>query len=79
MATRAGVTPEEYASYDAGTTIFTLDENIAAFEAGDDYSSLIYAAEQIATFLVSSGLAEEPPDTSGIFDSSFVEDYAARQ
>jgi NitT/TauT family transport system substrate-binding protein len=79
MATRAGVTPEEYASYDAGTTIFTLEENIAAFEPGDDYTSLIYAAEQIATFLVDSGLAEEPPDTSGIFDSSFVEDYAARQ
>lgn len=79
MATRAGVTPEEYASYDAGTTIFTLEENIGAFESGSDYSSLLYAAEQIAAFLVSSGLAEEAPDTTGVFDSSFVEDYAARQ
>lgn len=79
MAERAGVTPEEYASYDAGTTIFTLEQNIAAFQPGDDYTSLIYAADQIAQFLVDSGLAEEPPDTSGIFDSSFVEDYAASQ
>lgn len=79
MATRAGVTPEEYAGYDAGTTIFTVEENIAAFEEGTDYSSLIYAAGQIATFLVSSGLAEEAPDITGVFDSSFVTDYAARQ
>src|SRR5690606_12696419 len=36
MAKRAGVIPEEYLEYDAGTTLFSIDDNIAAFEAGDD-------------------------------------------
>ena len=28
MAKRAGVTADEYKEYDAGTTIFTLEQNI---------------------------------------------------
>jgi NitT/TauT family transport system substrate-binding protein len=76
MSARAGVTPEEYASYDAGTTIFTLDQNITAFKDGTDYSSLQYAAQQIATFLVESELAEKEPDLTGLFDPSFVQRYA---
>lgn len=79
MAAKAGVSVEDYATYDAGTTIFTLEQNLEAFQPGDGYKSLDYAAKQIAAFLVSSGLAEEEPDTSNVFDSSFVEDYAARQ
>ena len=40
MAKRAGVTAEEYADYDAGTTIFTAAQNLTAFAAGDDFMSL---------------------------------------
>ena len=39
-----------------------------------------YAAEQIAKFLLEQRTSSrKPPDTSGIFDPSFVEAYAARQ
>ena len=46
MAKRAGVTAEEYAEYDAGTTIFTAAQNLTAFEAGDDFTSLQFVADR---------------------------------
>ena len=79
MAELAGVTPEEYAEYDAGTTIFTLDENIAAFEAGTDFTSLQFAATEIAAFLLDNGFIEAEPDLSAMLDPTFVLAYADAQ
>lgn len=79
MAERAGVTPEEYASYDAGTTIFSVEDNLAAFADGDDFTSLSYVAEQIVPFLIAAEFITEEPDLSGLFDASFVEAYASMQ
>lgn len=77
MAQRAGVSVEEYKQYNAGTKIFTIEENLKAFSPGKDMSSLSYAAQEISKFLVDAKLAKQAPDLSKIFDDRFVKAYAA--
>lgn len=78
MAQRAGVSVEEYQSYADGTNIFTLEENLKAFEAGNDMNSLLFAANKMGEFLVEVGLTPSVPDTSNLFDPRFVKAYAAK-
>ncbi|GAA0370120.1 ABC transporter substrate-binding protein [Microbispora corallina] len=68
MAKRAGVGVPDYESYDKGTTIFTLDQNRAAF-GGD----LTASARQISDFLVASELVDAPPPLDGLFAPQFVQ------
>lgn len=77
MAQRAGVTVEEYKEYDAGTKIFSIEENLKAFSPGSDMTHLPTAAKEISKFLVEAGLAKQTPDLSKIFDDQFVKAYAA--
>lgn len=79
MAQRAGVSVEEYKEYNAGTKIFTIDENLQAFQAGDGMSSLPYAAKEISNFLLEADLIKQTPNLSNIFDDRFVKAYAAAQ
>jgi NitT/TauT family transport system substrate-binding protein len=76
MANRAGVSLDEYKAYADGTRIFSLEENLNAFQPGSDMNSLPFAAETMAEFLVDVGLAQTKPDTSQIFDDRFVKAYA---
>jgi NitT/TauT family transport system substrate-binding protein len=79
MAKRAGVSVEEYNSYDAGTTIFSLEDNLKALELRDgDFTSLPFAAKEISAFLVESGLVKQAPDISKLFDDRFIKAYASR-
>jgi NitT/TauT family transport system substrate-binding protein len=73
MAKRAGVTPDEYAGYDAGTTIFTREQNLAAFAPGDTPANLNHQAGLIAQFLVDTGLAPSKPPLDGLFEPRFVQ------
>jgi NitT/TauT family transport system substrate-binding protein len=73
MAAKAGVSVEDYETYDAGTTIFDKADNLEAFSPGDSPEHLDYMAAQIAEFIVETGLADETPPLDGLFDSSFVE------
>lgn len=73
MAKRGGVTPADYKSYDAGTTIFTKQQNLDAFATGSSPANLDFQAQQIGDFLVSTGLAEEKPSLDGLLDPSFVQ------
>ncbi|MDX2212673.1 MAG: ABC transporter substrate-binding protein [Oculatellaceae cyanobacterium bins.114] len=77
MAKRGGVTEDEYKDYETGTTIFDIQENLKAMEAGSDMTSLPYAADEISKFLVEAGLAQEAPDLSKLFDDRFIKAYAA--
>ncbi len=79
MAKRGGVSVEEYKDYAGGTKIFTLDENLKAFEPGQDMNSLPYAAEKMTAFLMETGLVKTKPDLSKLFDDRFVKAYAAQQ
>ncbi len=76
MAKRAGVSVEEYKDYDAGTTIFSIEDNLQTFEPGDDMTSLPYAAAEISSFLLESGLIQQSPDLTQLFDDRFVQAYA---
>jgi len=72
MARRGGVSAADYASYDAGTTIFTREQNLAAFTSGSSPANLDYQAGQIADFLVESGLVDKKPSLDGLFEPKFV-------
>jgi NitT/TauT family transport system substrate-binding protein len=78
MAKRAGVSVDEYKEYAGGTKIFTIEDNLKAFQPGKDMSSLSYAAEQMTQFLTDVGLAKTKPDLSKIFDDRFVKAYAEK-
>ncbi|MFI7698781.1 ABC transporter substrate-binding protein [Nonomuraea sp. NPDC049480] len=69
MAKRAGVSEQDYADYDAGTTIFSLADNLQAFSSG----SLEKQAKEIAAFLAESGLADAEPPLDGLLDGRFVQ------
>lgn len=79
MAKRANVTIAEYQDYADGTTIFSVEDNLKAFEPGQDVTSLQFSAQKISDFLVKSGLAQQAPDLSNLFDDRFVKAYAAKQ
>jgi NitT/TauT family transport system substrate-binding protein len=70
MARRAGVSTADYLSYDAGTTIFTRQQNLDAFTSGTTPANLDYEAGQISDFLVETGLADTRPSLDGLFDKS---------
>lgn len=76
MAKRAGVSLDEYEEYANGTKLFTLEENLKAFQPGSDMTSLLYAAEEMSQFLVEVGLAQQKPNTTLLFDDRFVKAYA---
>jgi NitT/TauT family transport system substrate-binding protein len=72
MAKRGGVSAADYQTYDAGTTIFDKQQNLAAFTPGGTDANLDFQAGKIADFLVATGLAEEKPPLDGLLDASFV-------
>ena len=76
MAGVAEVTPEEYEEFAAGTTIFDVEQALAAFEDSDEPTSLMRAARLINPFLVESGLTEQEAPLEGLFDPSFTQAYA---
>jgi NitT/TauT family transport system substrate-binding protein len=73
LAKRAGVSEAEYRAYDAGTTIYTLEQNRQVVKPGTTMTSLPYAAAQISGFLQAVGLAKTAPQLEGLFDSKFVD------
>ena len=61
----------------AEAVAITAAQNLTAFEAGDDFTSLQLVADQIVPFLIDAEFIETEPDLSGLFDPSFVETYAS--
>jgi NitT/TauT family transport system substrate-binding protein len=72
MAKRAGVTPADYRTYDAGTTIFTRQQNLDAFTPGTTPAHLNYQANKIVDFMISTRLVADRPSLDGLFDDRFV-------
>jgi NitT/TauT family transport system substrate-binding protein len=72
MAKQGAVTIGEYESYDAGTTIFTLQQNLDAFTPGTTPDHLNFQAGQIADFMVGTGLVQNRPSLTGLFDNRFI-------
>lgn len=74
MAEKAGLTPEEYDDLADGTTIFTAEEALSAFEdRADDPTSLPEMARRINPFLLESGLVEQEANLEGLFAPQFTQ------
>jgi NitT/TauT family transport system substrate-binding protein len=78
LAEQARVNPTDYDSYAAGLSMFTLQQNIDAFTPGTTPKNLNFQANDIADFLTETGLAENRPETSELFDDRFVKEAAAQ-
>jgi NitT/TauT family transport system substrate-binding protein len=78
MAKRADVPVAEYKAYADGTKIFLIEENLKAFQPGNEMTALPFAAEKMSTFLNEVGLAKTKPDLSQLFDDRFVKAYAEK-
>ncbi len=78
MAGVAETSVEEYEQFAEGTTLFTAEEALAAFQPGDDTTSLQHTAELINPFLVDSGFTETEAPLDGLFDASFTQDWVDR-
>jgi NitT/TauT family transport system substrate-binding protein len=77
MAGVADLSAEDYQGFAEGTTIFSAEEAAAAFEDGEDTTSLLFTARLINPFLVKAGLAEEEAPIDGLFDASFTKAHVA--
>lgn len=78
LAKRANVSLAEYQEYAEGTKIFTIEENLKAFETADNITSLAFAAKEMSKFLIEVGLTKTAPDTAKLFDDRFVKAYAQK-
>ncbi|HEV2778640.1 MAG TPA: ABC transporter substrate-binding protein [Actinophytocola sp.] len=72
MAKRGGVSPEDYRTYDAGTTIFTRQQNLDAFTPGTTPAHLNFQANKIIDFMTGTGLVDNRPSLDGLFDDRFI-------
>jgi NitT/TauT family transport system substrate-binding protein len=72
MAERAGVSVDDYATYDAGTSIFSLEQNREAFAPGSTDAHLDYQARKITDFLLQTELIDTKPDLEGLLDDQFI-------
>lgn len=79
MAKRAGVTDAEYRSYEGGTRLFTLEQNLSAFgPETTEPTNLRFQSKRIADFLVKTKLATRVPDLNTMFDDRFIKAYAGQ-
>lgn len=76
MAQRAGVSYEEFQLFKKGTKIFTIEENLAAFEEANNMKSLPYAARKIADFMANNLKSfNKQTNLTKLFDNSFLNTY----
>ena len=70
---------DDYKSYDAGTTIFTKEQNLAAFAAGTDAGATSTTRRpRSPSSWSSTGLAPTPSRRlDGLFEPKFVKAVAA--
>jgi NitT/TauT family transport system substrate-binding protein len=78
MAKRSGGSVDEYKSFANGTKIFTVEENIKAFQPGTTMASLQFSAKEMSKFLTEVGITKTTPDISKLFDDRFVKAYAQK-
>jgi NitT/TauT family transport system substrate-binding protein len=76
MAKRAGVSPEDFEQFKAGTKMFSIDDNLKAFSPGSTMEHMPFAAKKMAEFMVEVGFIPEVPPLEPIFNDTFVKAYA---
>jgi len=77
MASRAGVTPEEYAQFMPGTRLLTPEEAIKRFEKGDGLDSVYGSAKVADAFNVAMKVYAEPQPINDYIDGSLAKEALA--
>lgn len=75
MAKQAGISVDEYASFEAGTALLSAKDALAAFAESDEPTSLPATAKKINPFLVKSGLTKQDADLTDLFVPTFTQEY----
>ncbi|MDR9498615.1 MAG: ABC transporter substrate-binding protein [Hydrogenovibrio sp.] len=73
MASRAGLTPEEYAPFLSGTKLLTLEEAKAAFQKGDGLDSIYGSSKVSDDFNVENKVYDTPQEIDRYFDPSLTQ------
>ena len=78
MARRAGVSVAEYKEYAKGTRIFTIEENLKAFQPGNNMTSLMYADGEMSKFIEEVGFCQAMTDARREMPSIYIAVCARR-
>jgi NitT/TauT family transport system substrate-binding protein len=73
MSKQGGVGVDDYRTYEAGTTIFTRQQNLDAFKPGTTPEHLNYQAALTADFVFGTGMVQRRASLDGLLDERFVE------
>ncbi len=79
IAERAGISTEELQELKKGTRMFSIEDNLEAFSAGEGIKHMPSAAKEMANFMVKVGFIPKAPDLGPILDDRFVKAYAGAQ
>jgi len=72
MAAQAETTVDDFKLGMDSIKLFTLEDNLKAFEAGDTYESLQYTGEKTGEFLLGLDMLSSAPDVADILEPKFV-------
>lgn len=78
LAAKAETTPEDFKLGLDSIKLFSAEDNVAAFENKDDYTSLEYTATKTADFLNKLDMVDKIEDVSILFDNQFVKKAAGK-
>ncbi|MFS0723641.1 ABC transporter substrate-binding protein [Paenibacillus sp. 1P07SE] len=73
LAKQAETTPEDFALGIESIRLFSIEDNLAAFQPGDSYTSLSYTAEKTAEFLHGLGMVDAMDDFESFLEPRFVQ------
>ncbi len=72
MASRVGVSPEEYEGFYTGTKILTLDEAKGFFKKGDGFGSLYGSSKIVDEFNLANDVYKDAQDVDSYIDGSLT-------
>jgi NitT/TauT family transport system substrate-binding protein len=78
MARKAEQTPEDFRTAFDSIKLFTLEDNLKAYEPGDTYESLQFTGRKTAGFLQGLDMLGGIPDIAAMLEPKFVRNLAER-
>ncbi|WP_138754694.1 ABC transporter substrate-binding protein [Paenibacillus sinopodophylli] len=78
LADKAETTPEDFKLGLDSIKLFGVDDNIKAFEKGEDYTSLSYTGKKTADFLYNLDMVDKLDSVDELFDPSFINKRAGK-
>lgn len=73
LAKAAGISEDEMRVGLEGFNLFSIEDNKAAIQDGNDYKHIYFTLEENAKFLIDLGYIKEIPDFTKFIDTTFIE------